>query len=464
MIRLSWTRGYTDEEVADRLLATMAFLPDCRDMIVTNLGQWGYFPQPQQQSAWEIMHAEHLDQNPFASEDVVHALAGLEYTDAGTWLFGLEWEKYVGKQSILEACQRVVRAAKQRSFTQIVNEKLKEAADLGQDVGVCAAALAHSLEEIDKVPSVGFKNMNDAIDSIIRDMERPADKNRIVRTPIPDLNRVIEGFHPSDYVVVGGSTSSGKTSFAIACASHYAESGGTVLYYVLDHKAEDMARRLATAHSGKNRRDLTVADMKRLRDEHRLMIGNFLYEVPETSNMTEFRLVCQKAVRQNGVGLIILDHIGQAQTSAKRNAYELVTEVSREIKQIGIRLDVPMLILCQLSRSYEHGEVRPEKDQYPRPRMSHLRDSGAIEQDANVVILIHNKLKLIESREGTESAAYRKYVTDCVVNGSTPVEIIVAKNKDGQTQTIKYYFHSPTMTYVAGVETKRTGEDYYDRN
>lgn len=373
-------------------------------------------------------------------------------------------EKARGRVYLAELSENVVSSANIQSHIDIVVEKsrLRQTIVLfsefsrafyqNMDFEQGRNAVISALNTIGGAPATS-KTMLDAMNDLVIDLETPADRRRLVPTPFGDLNDKIEGFYPGEYVVVGGRSSSGKTSFAIQCGWHLAERGGNVFYYALDHKAADMARRVVTAKTAIPRRDMHAGAARKVRDEHTATLGRFFYAVPSGSTVAEFKAACRREVRQHDCRLIILDHLGQTETSG-RSRYELITNASHEIKRVGIELDVPILVLSQLRR-LDLGGMNIAKDRFPRPTLEDLRDSGAIEQDANAVILLHNSLKMIEAKEGTNSDVYKTYVEKFVTNDRVPVEFIVAKQKDGDTGTVDYYFNRKTMTYVAGLETHR---------
>jgi replicative DNA helicase len=145
------------------------------------------------------------------------------------------------------------------------------------------------------------------------------------------------------------------------------------------------------------------------------------------NNALVMRSVARRLKREHGIGLLIVDYLQLMTPTAARNSDNLVqqvTEISRSLKTLARELDVPVLALSQLSRAIEQRRGRP--------RLSDLRDSGSIEQDADVVMFIHNEDRYKENVEERSNVA----------------EILVEKHRNGPTGAIKLFFDSKRATFL----------------
>ena len=248
-----------------------------------------------------------------------------------------------------------------------------------------------------------------------------------VATGFDDLDEKTSGLQPGDLVIVAGRPSMGKTTFSMNIAEYAAvKSGKPVAVFSMEMPGEQLTNRM-------------LSSMGRI-DQHRLRTGNLedddwprltsavgmLSEVPmfidDTPALTptELRARARRLYREHGeLGLIVIDYLqlmqGGGGSSSENRAAE-ISEISRSLKALAKELSVPIIALSQLNRSLEQ---RPNK----RPVMSDLRESGAMEQDADVIIFIYR---------------------DEVYNEDSPdkgtAEIIIAKQRNGPIGTTRLTF------------------------
>jgi len=245
-----------------------------------------------------------------------------------------------------------------------------------------------------------------------------------VATGFADLDDKTCGLQPSDLVIVAGRPSMGKTAFALNIAEHAAIGGdATVAVFSMEMPGEQLAMRLL---SSLGRIDQSRMRSGRLEDEDwpRLTSAVSIFQdrrlfVDDTPALTpgELRARCRRIHRQHGLGLVVVDYLQLMQVpgTAENRATE-IAEISRSLKAMAKELKVPVIALSQLNRSLEQ---RADK----RPVMSDLRESGAIEQDADLILFIYR---------------------DEVYNEDSPdkgiAEIIIAKQRNGPIGFVKLAF------------------------
>ena len=245
-------------------------------------------------------------------------------------------------------------------------------------------------------------------------------------TGFTDLDEKTSGLQPSDLIIIAGRPSMGKTSFAMNIGENAAiQSGLPVLVFSMEMPAEGLAMRMLSSlgrinqtrmRSGKLEED----DWPRLNSAISLLAEQKLF-IDDTPAMTptEVRARARRISREHGqLGLIIIDYLQLMQVIGSDNRVNEVSEISRSLKALAKELDVPVIALSQLNRGLEQ---RPDK----RPIMSDLRESGAIEQDADLIMFIYR------------DEVYNKE-EDNPLKGTA--EIIIGKQRNGPIGRIKMAF------------------------
>lgn len=274
-----------------------------------------------------------------------------------------------------------------------------------------------------------------------------------VQTGIDGLDRMLGGLHPGQLVILGGRPAMGKTALAGCVATHAATSGHGVAFVSLEMDPASIARRAiseATALQGRGvaydaaRKGILTDDefedyKQAAVDIHELPIR---FAPPAARDIEGIFVACKrisKVFEAQGtpLGLVIVDYLQLVQADRK-SRYEIVTEVSIALKSMAMRLGVPVLVLAQLSRGVD------SRDDH-RPIASDLRESGQIEQDADVILFcyreeVYLRREWSDDMESDEIAEWHKAMTQ--VKGI--MEIIVEKQRNGDTGTVRVRFDPPT--------------------
>ena len=273
------------------------------------------------------------------------------------------------------------------------------------------------LTPIREAMNVSLKNMEDLSD--------PEKRDEImgVKTGFSSIDYFINGMRKSDLVFVAGRPGFGKTSLALNIATNVAKAGKGVAYFSLEMSADQLATRVlaseAMIDSKKMMRgELQTEDWQALSNTYGALSKAPIY-FDDTSNITITEMKA-KVRRLKNVGLIIIDYL-QLMTTGRHtdNRANEVQELSRNMKIMARELGVAVLCCAQLNREAAKRSMSTKGE--TRPVLSDLRESGSIEQDADMVMLLYKK----EAREGRVEDAENKDVVEC----------IVAKNRHGETGT-----------------------------
>lgn len=257
------------------------------------------------------------------------------------------------------------------------------------------------------------------------------DEVRGVKTGYDDFDAITAGLQKSDLIILAARPSMGKTTFALDMARNIALSGVPVGIFSLEMSAQQLVQRMLSAESR--------VDAWSIRTGHGLSAHHFtalqeaasrlqkapIYIDDQAGNsITKMRAVARRLKAEHGLGLIVIDYL-QLMTTTKNydNMVNQVTEISRSLKQLARELDVPVLALSQLSRAVEQRGGRP--------RLSDLRDSGSIEQDADLVLFIHREDRYKEAHE-------KDNIT----------EILIEKHRNGAVGMVQLMFDGKTTSFL----------------
>ncbi len=259
-----------------------------------------------------------------------------------------------------------------------------------------------------------------------------AGESEPIPTGFETLDGILGGFHRSDMVVLAARPGFGKSTMALNTALTAAKEGLTVGIFSLEMGINQIAHRMAAAHCRLNIQSirnstLNNAELDRLSDAYGYL-GDLKIFIDDTALQTvsAMRSKARRLKMQSGLDFIIVDYlqlINGSSTVREGNRVQEVSEISRHLKAIARDLNVPVLACSQLSRAVEHRTSR-------EPRLADLRESGAIEQDADVVMFIHRNDKNISEDEWNRRNPTQEYPRGLA-------EIIIAKHRHGPTATLE---------------------------
>jgi replicative DNA helicase len=285
-----------------------------------------------------------------------------------------------------------------------------------------------------------------------------------IATGLRDLDTKMGGLQQSDLIIVAGRPGMGKTSLATNIAYNVARSyvgevqadgttravnGGVVGFFSCEMSAEQLATRIIAERTGIpsssiRRGGISETDFEKIRD-YAIELQSLPFFVDETGGLSIAQLMARarRLKRQKGLDLIVIDYIQLLSGSGKRSSdsrVQEITEITTSLKALAKELNVPIIALSQLSRQVESRDDK-------RPQLSDLRESGSIEQDADVVMFVFREeyyLAMKEPRPGTEE--HSKWQQD-MERALGRAEVIIGKQRHGPTGTVELHFDASVTRF-----------------
>ncbi|MGB7257499.1 MAG: replicative DNA helicase [Pseudolabrys sp.] len=279
-----------------------------------------------------------------------------------------------------------------------------------------------------------------------------------IATGLDDLDRMMGGLQPSDLIILAGRPGMGKSALATNIGYNIAKAwqgevrpdghtvttnGGVVGFFSLEMSAEQLATRIIAEQTNIpshqiRRGGISESDFEKLKD-HAIELQNLKFYVDETGGLSVAQLAARarRLKRQRGLDLLIIDYLQLLQGSTRRsqeNRVQEITEITTKLKALAKELNVPILALSQLSRQVESRDDK-------HPQLSDLRESGSIEQDADVVLFVYREEYYHVMRKPLESD--REKFAQWQAEGdkvSGKAEVIIGKQRHGPTGTVELQF------------------------
>ena len=332
-----------------------------------------------------------------------------------------------------------------RQLVRVSTEIAAMGYEANEDVGTLLdTAESRILEISNRKKKADFTPINDVLMESVQNIEKLIN-NKGGLTGLPsgfaDLDKLTSGLHPSDFIILAARPSMGKTALALNIVQNVAlrahkKIGGeprSVAFFSLEMSKEQLVNRMLCAEAGIDSQRLRVGEMgdkdwDALWGACDLMSKAKIY-IDDTAGITvmDMRSRARRLKAEHGLDLIVVDYLQLMQGSGKRNnsgdRQQEVSEISRSLKALARELDVPVLALSQLSRSVEARQIK-------RPMLSDLRESGSLEQDADIVAFLYRE----------------DYYNPETENKHT--ELIIAKHRNGPVDTVNLFFHKQFTKFV----------------
>ncbi|MFA4975211.1 MAG: replicative DNA helicase [Candidatus Paceibacterota bacterium] len=359
-------------------------------------------------------------------------------------------ERVGGNQYLAEIVNVVPSSTNVKHYSEIVQKKyvlrsLIEAADYVSELGfeegddhmddILDMAEKKIFSVVSSPKSQKFINLKDALPEAWERLEKLHEHKGALRglsTGFKDLDNTLSGLQKSDLIIIAARPSMGKTTLALDIARMASVvHDKSVLIFSLEMSSQQLVDRMLSAQSRVNAWNLRTGhlssdrDFSQLRDSLDKLAKAKIYIDDQPGNsIVRMKALSRRLKIEKGLDLIVVDYL-QLMTTSKNydSMVNQVTEISRSLKSLAKELDVPVLALSQLSRAVE--------SRGGKPRLSDLRDSGSIEQDADVVMFIHREDKGKDESEKTNIA-----------------EILIEKHRNGPTGKVELYFDEKTTTFL----------------
>lgn len=327
-----------------------------------------------------------------------------------------------------------------RNIIEVATNIVKKANDPDVNVSETVEAAEKNILNVAKLRKTSeFRNVQDVLTKAQQDLQKLVENHGRVTgltTGLIDLDKLTEGLHPTQLIVIAARPAVGKTAFALNVATAAARSTKkNVAIFSLEMPAEQLILRMISSVGQIDNAKLKNGKMEnedwRRFDEAISQLGNTNIFFHDAGGVTssEIKAKCRRLSTQGeGLGLVIIDYLQLIDSSSKYagNRQQEISEISRNLKTLALELEVPVIALSQLSRSVEKREDK-------RPVLSDLRESGAIEQDADVVAALH--APDVEIPEGDEIPV--------------PIQLIILKHRNGPIGTIDMLFKKRTSTFLS---------------
>ena len=300
--------------------------------------------------------------------------------------------------------------------------------------------------------SRGPQNFEEIMQNTLEYAEKAYKKSDEViglKTGLRDFDKKIGGLHKSDLIIVAGRPSMGKTAFATNIASNISngiQKKKNVLFFSLEMSSEQLATRLLgelAELSSENIRtgNLSKSDFgKLMKSSESLKKLNLFIDDSPALSISSIRTRARRLKRKVGLDLIILDYLQlvNGESKSNDNRVQEISEITRGLKAIAKEFDIPVIALSQLSRKVEDREEK-------RPQLADLRESGAIEQDADLVVFLYREEYYLARTEPPEGTEKHEMWTNKMEKVHNIAEAIIAKHRHGPISRVKLHFN-PSWT------------------
>lgn len=356
-----------------------------------------------------------------------------------------------GNSYLTELSNSVPASTNIKYYADIVSQKhlLRKIVDAGSDISEMGFQdevenVFEILDQAEKrmmginsnMSGHAFTSMKDSLPEAWERLEKLHESKgelRGVPTGFHDLDQYLSGLQKSDLIILAARPSMGKTTLALDIARQAALNHGTpTVIFSLEMSTQQLVDRMLAAQARVNAWNLRTGNLtsetefSKIRDSlDALSKAPIFIDDLAGNSIVRMRSVCRRIRAEHGIGLIIVDYLQLMSTSKNYdNMVNQVTEISRSLKALAKEFDVPVIALSQLSRAVE--------SRGGRPRLSDLRDSGSIEQDADIVMFIHREDKGKDESEKTNIA-----------------EILIEKHRNGPVGKVDLYFDERMTTFVS---------------
>lgn len=267
-------------------------------------------------------------------------------------------------------------------------------------------------------------------------------------TGIADLDWLTGGLRGGKLVILGARPKTGKTALALYMATHVAQHTGPVLFASLEMDESEIMARIVAAKAGV---DLSKIDSGRLSDDESARMAQCYQEISQIPlhinadvyTPLQIRAAATRLKAEKGLAMIVVDYLQLMRADHKTNSlYEKASECSNELKRMAKQLGVPVLALTQFNRESEKSPFGKKQERAPTPAES--RDSGSIEQDANLFLIQYTPPAPDAANPG--DPVWNGFHA-CQMNGTTYQNLIVAMNRQGPTGVIHLSFDKPKMQF-----------------
>jgi len=367
------------------------------------------------------------------NRNLLNQIGGVEYLNeiVNSVATGANVEYYINKVYEKYTLRRMIEVA-----TNIVTEASNPEVSVSETIDLAEKNILN-VTKLRKTTS--FRSVQEVLTKTQDDLEMLAkNKGKLtgLTTGLGDLDALTEGLHPTQLIIIAARPAVGKTAFALNVGMAAAKSTKkNIAIFSLEMPAEQLILRMISSLGQIDNKKLQTG---RLENDDWRRVNEAISQLADTNiyfhdaggiTPSEIKAKCRRLATQGeGLGLVIIDYLQLIDSSSKSagSRQQEVSEISRSLKTMALELDVPVIALSQLSRNVEKREDK-------KPVLSDLRESGSIEQDADIVAALH-----APEVEGVQN--------DDI---PTPIELIILKHRNGPIKTIDLLFKKKTSTFLS---------------
>ena len=455
-------------QIERAVLSSILFDPEQLDFIAESLVAEDFSYPPHQNifsAMLELRHTERpIDEEiilglstkarPIAQEEMLNILSTSPISDLKSYV-----------QEILESSTK----RKLHSFAMKITQSTAESETSSKEI------MDYLQSELNKIGNV--QQMREIRDSkaiikttleYVTEMKKRGNNLLIgVDTGFAGLNKMTTGFNKGDLVIVAARPAMGKTTLVLNMAQRALDTGRGVAFFSLEMPAEQLMLRMLAAKTSISLQNLRVGNLQEEEWGNLTYAADVMSKSPlfidDNSLLTihQLRTKLRKIkTKHPEIGLAVIDYLQLMSSANNKDRHQEVSEISRGLKMIARELEIPIIALSQLNRSLESRSDR-------RPMLSDLRESGSIEQDADIILFVYRDAVYKQKDEKEKEEAAKKenkdYKSTYIPRNEEEAEIIIGKQRNGPTGTVKLIFHKHCTRFVDLNNSNPTLEIVYEQ-
>lgn len=463
------------------ILATIFFNPEIFEDVSSVLDEKD-FSDAFLQSVFGAIKNQYEAQKPIDADLIVPTLSKNKFYSEEEFLSLLALAPLVNLDFYL---QEIKNASIKRTLYLMANRIATSAKDQNtqaQDVLEDAEKTIYEISANGELKE--FRDSEEIVVSTIKMIEeiKARGNNLLVglNTGFAELNRITTGFNPGELIIIGARPSMGKTTFVLNMVQKFLASGKGVAFFSLEMQAEHLMLRMLSSSTSIPLQRLRVGDLNAEEWSSLSQISSHTSSLPlyidDSSfvSITQLRSKMRKLKSKiSDLGVCVVDYLqlmsGNKKNGGEAKRQEEISEISRGLKILARELEIPIIALSQLNRMLESRDDK-------RPQLSDLRESGAIEQDADIILFLYRddvyRKREEKAKEERAKKEDKDYKSQFVEREIEPAEIIVAKNRNGEVKNVKIQFNKkyirfeePSLEEEKDYKTRyESSQDYVDMN
>ncbi|TLD89309.1 replicative DNA helicase [Helicobacter sp. MIT 05-5294] len=455
-------------QIERAVLSSILFDPEQLDSIAESLVAEDFAYTPHQNIFAAMLELRHTDRpideefilklstkaRPIAQEEILNILTTSPISDLKSYI-----------KEIIESSNK----RKLHSFAMKINQSATDSETSSQEI------IDYLQSELYKITNIHqnkeFQDSKQVVEATLEYIEEMKKRGNTlligVDTGFAGLNKMTTGFNKGDLIIVAARPAMGKTTLVLNMAQKALDTGKGVAFFSLEMPAEQLMLRMLAAKTSIALQNLRVGN---LQDEEWTnlaraaeIMGKAPLFIDDNSLLTihQLRSKLRKIKSKHPeIGLAVIDYLQLMSSANNKDRHQEVSEISRGLKMIARELEIPIIALSQLNRSLESRSDR-------RPMLSDLRESGSIEQDADIILFVYRdavyKQKDEKEKEEAAKKENKEYKSTYIPRNEEEAEIIIGKQRNGPTGMVKLTFHKHCTRFVDLADTNPALEIVYEQ-